>query len=73
MSCKRYTEEFKVEAGKQVTERGHPCRSGMSAGSDELQLVLMDQTMQRVAGTAGCIEGAVGRGAPPEGGVEARD
>ncbi|QEL64522.1 transposase [Oryzomicrobium terrae] len=24
MSSKRYTEEFKVEAVKQVTERGHP-------------------------------------------------
>lgn len=24
MSAKRYTEEFKVEAVKQVTERGHP-------------------------------------------------
>lgn len=24
MSSKRYTEEFKVEAIKQVTERGHP-------------------------------------------------
>jgi transposase len=24
MSAKRYTEEFKIEAVKQVTERGHP-------------------------------------------------
>jgi transposase len=24
MDAKRYTEEFKVEAVKQVTERGHP-------------------------------------------------
>lgn len=24
MSCRRYTEEFKIEAVKQVTERDHP-------------------------------------------------
>lgn len=38
MSGKRYTEEFKIEAVKQVTERGHPAaevaaRSGVSAHS----------------------------------------
>ena len=38
MSGKRYTEEFKIEAVKQVTERGHPAaevavRLGVSAHS----------------------------------------
>ena len=38
MSGKRYTEEFKIEAVKQVTERGHPAmevasRLGVSARS----------------------------------------
>ena len=38
MSGKRYTEEFKAEAAKQVTERGHPAaevaaRLGVSAWS----------------------------------------
>jgi len=38
MSGKRYTEEFKIEAVKQVTERGHPAtevaaRPGVSSHS----------------------------------------
>ena len=49
MSKKRFTEEFKIEAVKQVTERNHSvaevaARLGVSGYS----LVSMDQTPQRV-------------------------
>ena len=62
MSSKRYTDEFKIEAVKQVTERGFPVsevarRLGVTThslyawkakfgGSDVVQLVTLDQSAE---------------------------
>lgn len=46
MRGKRYTEEFKIEAVKQVTERGHP----VSAVASRLGVTVMTQSKQVFSG-----------------------
>jgi len=68
MSGKRYPDEFKIEAVKQVTDRGHTTRRLMLPSgweSSQHSLYPMDQAI-RCAGGRADLTGFIGPGQPAQ-------